>query len=67
MLQKPDICLHGLHLLGKFPEAEELGQRVGIFLMWIDIAKLPFREEVAIYTTTTTTNVCEVSISPCLR
>lgn len=42
-----------LYLLGKFPEAEELGQRVGIFLMLTDNSKLPFKEEVSIYTITT--------------
>lgn len=42
-----------VYLLGKFPEVEELGQRVGIFLMLLDIAKSPFKEEVSVYTTTT--------------
>jgi len=63
MLQCLNICLCGLYKLGKFPEAEELGQSVGIFLMLIDIAKSPYKEEVSIYTITT--NVLRVSISPC--
>ena len=52
MLQCLNICLCGLYKLGKFPEAEELGQSVGIFLMLIDIAKSPSKMVEPTYTAT---------------